>query len=116
MNTILQAEKVKWPSPHLRGKCTEKEIFSVVAKEVLLLVADSLTLELEYRETVSRCPGITFGSNRMGDPLVWHGRADAFINTTIPVHKWNVTELECEGIVSSEGNMSSMECICQKHT
>ena len=113
LSTIVKADQVKWPSPQLRGKCTEKEIFSVVAKEVLLLVADSLTLELEYRDIVSRSQKINFSSNGMGDPLVWHGKPDAFLNTNIPVHNWNASELEleCEEIVSSDYEESNTICV-----
>ena len=79
-----------------------------------MLVADNLTLELEYRDIVSRSPKINlqnFSSNGMGDHLIWHGKAHAFINTTIPVHEWNASEmeLECEGIVSSD-QCEELEC------
>ena len=47
------------------------------------------------------------------DPLVWHGKPDAFLNMNIPVHKWNASELEleCEGIVSSDYEESNTICV-----
>ena len=58
-----------------------------------MLGADNVTLEGKYEDIVSPSPKFHFCNNGMGDPLVWHGKADAFMNTNIAVHKWNTLEL-----------------------
>ena len=91
LRTIVNADEKKWPT-HL---CTtERETFTMVTKEILCMVADSLSLEKKYHNNLNKSEKISFNSNGMGDSVVWHGQSDAFMNSGVPVSPWNDAELE----------------------
>ena len=91
LRTIVNADEKKWPT-HL---CTtEKERFTMVTKEILCMVADSLSLEKKYHKNLKKSEKISFNSNGMGNSFVWHGHSDAFMNSGVPVSPWNGGEFE----------------------
>ena len=95
LRTIVNANEKKWPT----HQCTtEIEIFTVVTKDILCMVADSLSLEEKYRKNFKQSDKISFGSNGMGDSVIWHGHSDAFMNAGVPVSPWNGAKLEDEDV------------------
>ena len=90
---VVQARQIPWP-PSLVDLSTmsKKQVFILVAEKILCLVAENITLETKYSEQIkAKSLHLQFGSNGMGDPLVWHGFADGFLNMSSSVNYWDGT-------------------------
>ena len=103
---IVHAQQTPWPPSLIDFRSlNETQIFAIIVDKILCLVAETVTVEVQYAGIVAPSPQIRFARNGMGDPRVWHGFSDAFLNTNTSVHSWNC---EAEMDEDSEAEESSV--------
>ena len=106
LSKIVHAQQTPWPPSLIDFRSlNETQIFAIIVDKILCLVAETVTVEVQYAGIVAPSPQIRFARNGMGDPRVWHGFSDAFLNTNTSVHSWNC---EAEMDEDSEAEESSV--------
>ena len=105
LSKIVHARQTPWPPSLIDFKSlNETQIFAIIVDKILCLVAETVTVEVQYAGIVAPSPQIRFARNGMGDPLVWHGFSDAFLNTNTSVHSWN-----CEAEMDEDSEICEAE-------
>ena len=120
LSRIVHSRNNIWPPFGIDfSSMSEAQVFSVVAEKILCLVAENVVLQSKYSNQVEASPQLRYGNNGMGNPLVWHGFSDAFLNMDIPVKAWKISSDDdmdglgaCEEIIHSDTEIEDSGTVC----